>query len=123
MAYKVQFANHITDRFGEDVTEPDPRVPGTARPVTLGHICNMVLDTKFQKVDGDEPVSKVQERWGLIGRITKGEQDFSPVELTAKEVSLLQDRIVLAGFSTSVTGRALEMLEGYDSVMDDKIPC
>lgn len=120
MAYKVQFANHITDRFGQDVTEPDPQVPGTTRPVTLGHICNMVLDTKFQKVDADEPISKVQERWGLIGRITKGEKDFSPVELTAKEVSLLQDRIALAGFSTSVTGRALEMLEG--EAPNDEIP-
>lgn len=137
---RIQFGRPMLSFYGDPIEEDDPRasLPSTlcedasralaaagradlageisalTRPkktVTLGDLACRALNagvTNDSKLD----VKQYEVRWELIRSIIRAEKNLAPLDLNAKDVTLIQECIAKAGFPVWVGGQAIAMLEG-----------
>lgn len=104
---KIQFAEKIKTRFGDDLREPDMRNPGAFKTITLADICCAALDANLFEGDGKNKI----RRWEMIQAITAAEREASLLELSESDVLMIKERLLQSAFSASITGCAIKLLE------------
>lgn len=97
----------LLDVKGKEIME---EVDGKKVALTVGEMLVRVLDVVF-KNEAEEKFSEKMIKWTLMEKIQKGLTEIGTVDLSAKEVTLLQDRLALAGWSTTIVGRIATALE------------